>query len=188
MEQIAELGHEIGYHYEDVDLVSQQFANSGIRKFEINNLIDAAYESFCKNLEMFRKNFDIKTICMHGSPLSKYDNKLLWTKYDYRGLGIIGEPYMDTDFSKVFYITDTGRAWNKELSSVRDKVKSPFNIHIKNTRHLIHLAETNQLPAQIMITIHPQRWTNNPFKWTEELILQNVKNVVKKIIARRGEA
>jgi hypothetical protein len=33
--------------------------------------------------------------------------------------------------------------------------------------------------ANAALNIHPQRWNNNPFAWTKELLLQNVKNVVK---------
>jgi len=32
---------------------------------------------------------------------------------------------------KVFCITDTGRKWNNEAASIRDKVKSGFDIPIK---------------------------------------------------------
>ena len=42
-------------------------------------------------------------------------------KYDYKKLVIIGEPYFDIDFSKVLYLTDTGRRWDGEKVSVRDK-------------------------------------------------------------------
>ena len=69
---IAALGHEIGYHYEDVDLAARS------KKYGVSSkegLIDEAWESFKKNLEMFRKIYPVKTICMHGSPLSKYDNR-----------------------------------------------------------------------------------------------------------------
>ncbi len=34
-------------------------------------------------------------------------------------------------------------------------------------------------PANAALNIHPQRWNNNPFAWTKELLLQNAKNVVK---------
>ena len=54
--------------------------------------------------------------------MSKYDNKKLWEKYDYRDYGIIADPYFDIDYDEVFYITDTGRAWNNSTASVRDKV------------------------------------------------------------------
>lgn len=63
----------------------------------------------------------VSTIVMHGSPRSKHDSRDLWKHYDYRSLGIIGEPYFDIDFSKVFYITDTGRCWDGDRYSVRDK-------------------------------------------------------------------
>ena len=32
-----------------------------------------------------------------------------------------------------------------------------------------------------MFTIHPQRWTNNHGLWTKELVMQNIKNVVKRL-------
>ena len=59
---------------------------------------------------------------MHGSPLSKYDNKKIWEKFDYRDYGIIADPAFDIDYDEVFYISDTGRAWNNSTASVRDKV------------------------------------------------------------------
>ncbi|MCX6272835.1 MAG: hypothetical protein NTU44_16785 [Bacteroidetes bacterium] len=33
-----------------------------------------------------------------------------------------------------------------------------------------------------MITVHTQRWTDDPFLWTRELVMQNVKNVVKQVL------
>jgi len=36
----------------------------------------------------------------------------------------------------------------------------------------------------VMMTVHPQRWTDSPVAWTKELVLQNVKNVVKRIMLR----
>jgi hypothetical protein len=56
------------------------------------------------------------------SPRSKYNNRDLWKRYDYRDFGIIGEPYFDVDFDKMFYLTDTGRRWDGWRVSVRDKV------------------------------------------------------------------
>lgn len=196
MHKIAELGHEIGYHYEDVDLVySGQRSAISDQKGAINEnkLIDLAYESFCKNLELFRKNFDIKTVCMHGSPRSKYDNKLIWKKYDYKKLGIIGEPYYDIDFNEFAYFTDTGRRWNGHKYSVRDKVDSKYNFDFKATREIIE--NVDKLPDKVMFTIHPERWFSHPEKlsdfifhtkeslpWLQSLFVQNAKNIVKRIL------
>ena len=84
--------------------------------------MDKAIKSFERNLEKLRKLYPVKTVCMHGSPLSKWDNRDLWKRYDYRDYGIIAEPYFDIDFDEVLYLTDTGRRWDGDRVSVRDKI------------------------------------------------------------------
>ncbi len=135
-------------------------------------------------MEKLRKLYPVKTICMHGSPLSKYDNKKLWEKYDYRDYGIIAEPYFDIDYNEVFYLSDTGRSWNNSDASIRDKVNSGFDIKIKNTNDLIKKIENGELLDKIMLNIHPQRWTNDYVPWVKELVGQNVKNVFKKLLIK----
>jgi hypothetical protein len=178
--QIAELGHEIGYHYENMDTCHGD--------------IDKAWDDFRYKLEKLRKIFPVKTICMHGSPLSHYDNRDLWKKYDYRTEGIIGEPYLDVDWEEVFYLTDTGRCWNGKDISIRDKVElkkkmsvcqenRQIKTHIwpvyHSTKDIITAINDGTFPKKAMITTHPQRWTNNPVVWTKELVYQNIKNLVK---------
>lgn len=167
--EIAQRGHEIGYHYETMDTCKGN--------------ISEAYQEFFFNLEKFRQLYPVQTICMHGSPRSKYDNKLIWSTYHYKDLGIIGEPYFDIDFQKVAYFTDTGRRWNGENVSIRDKVKSNYNFDFKTTYQIID--HIDRLPAKIMLTIHPQRWHNRPLPWLKELVWQNVKNQVKKYMGRK---
>ena len=130
----------------------------------------------------FRAVFPVKTICMHGSPLSKFDNRDLWQFYDYREFGVIAEPYFDIDLMQVFYITDTGRMWNNAKSSVRDRVESGFDIAVRDTDHLVELALTGALPDQLMINAHPQRWHERALPWVKGLAWQNVKNVGKMVL------
>ncbi|NLN31003.1 MAG: hypothetical protein GX158_07210 [Bacteroidales bacterium] len=195
IKQIYDLGHEIGYHYEDVSLIAK---TRSIFNVQHNNtdrdkelLIKAAIDSFSKNLEKLRRIVPVETICMHGSPLSKWDNRLLWKYYNYRDFGIKGEPYFNTDFREVLYLTDTGRRWDGEAVSVRDKAKSKgINttsetevIRRENSFHstfdIINAAKENRLPDKIMLTVHPQRWDRRPMFWFRELVWQNVKNIVK---------
>ena len=164
IKQIAAMGHEIGYHYENIDFCNGNKEN--------------AYLDFCKNLEYFRSFYPVKTICMHGRPLSKFDNRKLWETYNYHDLGIIAEPYFDVDFNKILYVTETGRRWNGDEYSVIDKVVSNYNYNFRSTFDIFK--NLYILPSQIMITVHPQRWNDNYLKWTKELILQNIKNVIKK--------
>lgn len=247
IKEIASLGHEVGYHYENMDSVSEKWkVKSEKREVPFESLkvmseklgdrhklknqisdsqlhgitssllqsseehIDLAYQDFVLNLEKLRKLVPVFTICMHGSPRSKFDNKAIWDKYDYKALGLIGEPYYDVDFDKVFYLTDTGRRWDGWKSSIRDKVpqqelwnKQGLVFHttqdiidsinqVKNEKRKVKNEVdsgtlnfehgTLNFPNQIMFTMHPQRWTNNSYLWTKELILQNIKNVVKRFL------
>ncbi|MCB5228749.1 MAG: hypothetical protein LHW44_01580 [Candidatus Cloacimonetes bacterium] len=165
---IGAMGHEIGYHYEDMDLAKGDKA--------------LAIESFTQNLAFLRQLAPIHTICMHGSPLSKFDNRDLWQDYSYRDFNIIGEPYFDIDYTQVLYLTDTGRSWNNRDASIRDKVDTPFNFEVKSTFHLIELIEGNELPDKIMINTHPQRWNDGWQAWAKELVAQKLKNVVKRAL------
>ena len=170
---IAALGHEIGYHYEDMSLCDGD--------------VDKAWSHFQTWLNYFRQYYAVETICMHGAPTSKWDSKDLWKKYDYKTLGIIGEPYLDTDFSDVFYLTDTGRCWDGYKVSVRDKIPQyqdewmQKGLSWHTTEELIKAIEAGDLPKHVMMTTHPQRWTNNAKAWYLELVTQNVKNIIKKL-------
>ena len=153
---------------------------------------------------------------MHGSPLSRYDSRDLWNYYDYRELGLFGEPYFDLDTENIAYLTDTGRRWDGGKVSVRDKFREagkpgsdkknrnsyPENvtksdIHgevIESPKRLFHSTDdiinsvnSSGFPEKAMITLHPQRWTDTLPGWLQELILQNIKNQVKFIIVRDQE-
>ena len=172
---IADLGHECGYHYEDLDL-----ARGDIKK---------AYKLFEEHLKRLRSLVPVETACMHGSPLSNWDNRDIWQTYSYRGCGIIGEPYFDLDFDRVFYLTDTGRSWNNRAVSVRDKVDSGFDITVSDTCDIIDLFRSGDMPDRVMINIHPQRWNDGLFPWVTELVIQKGKNYVKKwmYVGRNGK-
>jgi len=195
---IAGLGHEIGYHYEDLSLFK------GVQK--------SALEHFKQQLTYFRQFYPVCTICMHGSPTSKWDNRDLWKTNNYRDYGIIGEPYFDflnpifstNDLkNKVMYITDTARMWGGDKFNVRDKVIDQLSVNsnqlsvnnnnstiqqstIHSTFDFIDWLQTNPVQNVIMITTHPQRWTNKPVEWLLELVLQNAKNRIKRLIVRKG--
>jgi len=173
IKEIYDLGHEIGYHYENLTTC--------------HGNMELAIDDFQRNLERLRKIAPVSTICMHGSPRSKWDSRDLWKKYDYRDYGIICEPYFDIDFNDVFYLTDTGRRWDGWKVSVRDKlpqqekwIKEGLVFH--STHDIIRAIEKDRFPQKVMMTFHPQRWTNNPILWTKELVCQNLKNIVKKSI------
>jgi len=192
---IAELGHEIGYHYEDLAICQGDAAK--------------AKEHFILKLEYFRNFYPVRTICMHGSPTSKWDNRELWKSFNYRDLGVIGEPYLDFlgtigHSPGICYFTDTARMWDGEKYNLRDK--SPVqnqnepDIETQKVNSATDCSEDqkihstfdltgwfNNQPTKngIMITTHPQRWTDHTMDWIMELVKQSVKNRVKKIMVKR---
>ena len=176
IQKVAALGHEIGYHYEDLTQFNGNYAHA-IAHFE-------------KQLTLFRKLYPVKTVSMHGSPLSRFDNRDIWKQYDYRSFGIIGEPYIDVFGSSVniafsneiYYLTDTGRMWNGDRFSVRDKVKFNRIKDYRTTKQLINAIESGILPQKVMITTHPQRWTDSVFDWYTELLIQGMKNLIKRVL------
>ena len=176
IKRIAALGHEIGYHYEDMSLCGGDS--------------EKAYAHFVDSLAYFRQFYPVQTCCMHGAPMSQFDSRALWESYNYKDERLIGEPYYDVDFSEVFYLTDTGRCWDGYRVSVRDKIPKYQDLWtaagwvFHSTKDLLEGIESQSLPAKVMITTHPQRWTDSWLPWAMEWALQNAKNIVKAVLIR----
>ena len=155
--EISAMGHEIGYHYEDL---SRTAGNK-----------ERAIDSFRKNLTRMREVAPVKTACMHGRPLSKWDNRKLWEDYDYRDFGIVAEPCLDVDYSRVMCLTDTGRSWRRSEATVRDRVDSGFSLEIHSTSHLVNQIQNGLLPSKIIFNTHPHRWSDPNLRWVRDLLL-----------------
>lgn len=170
--EIVTMGHEIGYHYEVLDKTKGDYEEA-LRVFETE-------------LEEFRRIYDVKTICMHGNPFSKWVNKDLWTEYKYTDFGIIGEPYLSIDYKKVLYLTDTSRRWNSKFS-VKDVVGATIKPKesLKSTDDVIKLVKDAHT-EQICILAHPERWSDSFGAWLKELVWQNTKNMGKAILVKRA--
>lgn len=171
--QISAMNHEIGYHYEDLALANGDYEN--------------AYNSFKTNLDKLRRLAPVKTMCMHGSPMSKWDNRHLWKKYSYRESNILAEPYFDLDFNKVLYLTDASRRWDGEKVTVRDKVNSRYNFEFKSTLDIVKAFEIDCMPSQIMINIHPHNWSSNRMEWVATITFQSIKNTIKRFVVLGGK-
>lgn len=167
--EIARMGHEIGYHYEDLVL-----AEGDERK---------AMESFEEHLAYFRQYYPVKTVSMHGSSSSKFDNRLIWKKHELSEYGLLGEPYLSIDFNRVFYMTDTGFAWDGGKYAARDVVESGFDLKFHTTRQVVACIQQGNYPDQAMILAHTL-WTDNIFQWFwlhfREFFRNNIKLIAKK--------
>ena len=127
---------------------------------------------------------DVKTICMHGSSLSKYDNRDLWKRYDLNDFGIVGEAYLSISFKDVNYFSDTGRSWNWK-NKMRDFMPDNNNdkdlISVNTTDELINLIKSGRA-ERLYILAHPERWASNKSEWIFNYMKDFVFNVGKNVL------
>jgi hypothetical protein len=148
--KIASFGHEIGYHYETID--------------KCKGNIESSIKLFEQELTDFRRTCELKTVCGHGNPLTKWDNKDIWKSLKLSDFELSGEAFFALDFNKFAYFSDSGRTWVKNKSQKmpgKDDVTTAFdNMQARNTDDLIKIIEEGTLP-NICILTHPERWTSN---------------------------
>lgn len=163
---IENMGHDIGYHYETLGKSKGNY--------------EEAIEIFKYELSEFRKICKIKTICMHGGPLSKYDNRDLWKVYEFKDFDILGEAYLSIG-NDVNYFSDTGRSWNSK-NNMRDfMLNKKENITVDTTDDMIDLINCNKV-NRLYITSHPERWSSGKIEWCSNYAKDFAFNVGKKVL------
>ena len=171
MDEIASYGHEIGYHYETLD--------------KAKGNIELAIELFESELAEFRKRYQVKTVCAHGNPLTRYDNKDIWKRCKLSDFGLLGEPYLSLDYSKFAYFSDSGRTWiNSKAKKMegKDYVFTSFDdIQPRNTDELIKIVREGSLP-NICILIHPERWSKDITSFISRWLLDFAFGSGKRVI------
>lgn len=162
---VHSLGHEIGYHYEVLSKAKGDYKKA-IKLFE-------------QELEEFRRICEIKTICMHGSPLSIFHNLDLWKNYDFKAFNLIGEAYIS--MKGVGYFSDTGRNWSGR-NNIRDFMQPSMRRETdEKTDELIGLIRKSNSIA-IYINTHPERWAYSYASWLQSRCSDFVMNTGKKIL------
>ncbi|MBN2332047.1 MAG: hypothetical protein JXO49_09200 [Deltaproteobacteria bacterium] len=167
IKEIHAMGHEIGYHYETLS--------------KCNGDYDRAILLFQKELAEFRSLCPVTTISMHGRPLSPYDNRTLWQRYDFKTFGIAGECYLSLDYQAITYLSDTGRTWNPHRYNVRDRVDQAPLPPLESTSDLISYL-SGEHHRDICILTHPNRWTTTKSEWLFSACSDFLINQGKRII------
>jgi hypothetical protein len=167
IEQVANAGHEVGYHYEDMDRAD------GDR--------EQAHRRFADNLAQLRRLCDVDTVCMHGNPLTNHDNRDLWngdrSPADY---DLLGEAYLSMDFEDVTYFSDTGRTWRDGALKVKDHTmgEGDKTVQADSTWDLVELLESGEVDRACLLT-HPNRWAESYGEYVAERAKDSAVNVVK---------
>jgi hypothetical protein len=163
--KIHDWGHEIGYHYEVLSKAKGDY--------------EKAIKMFEQELSEVRKTVDIKTICMHGGPLSKYDNRDLWKRYDFKEFGIVGEAYLS--MNDIPYFSDTGRSWSLKTKMRDFLVDKKEGITGDTTDELMELIKENKVD-KLYVVVHPERWASRRLEWIASYMTDFVFNAGKKVI------
>ena len=168
IEQVLSLGHEVGYHYEVLAKAKGDY--------------EEAIALFARELEEFRSLCDVRTICMHGSPLSRYDNRDLWKRYDFGDFGIAGEAYLSMAGKDLRYLTDTGRNWGGKYS-VRDAMPGvePVPPSVATTDDLARWIGSARVEG-LYLTVHPERWAVSEGEWATGYMMDLVMNAGKAVL------
>ncbi len=145
IEAVAGLGHEIGYHYENLADASGDFA--------------LAKRLFEECLGRLRALYPVVSASMHSRPLSKWDNRTFWDRYSLSEFGLLGESYRSIDHHCYLYVADSGRNWNADRNVVWDSVDGAALPRIENgTFGLIREVQTGRSIRKTQLLIHPNRW------------------------------
>lgn len=176
IKEIAAMGHEIGYHYETLDKARGDYKK--------------AIQLFEDELKSLREICEVRTICMHGNPLTRWNNLDLWSKYDFKDFGLLGEPYLS--LGNMPYFSDTGRTW-ADTNKLKDSLPQPNNgdekksgsIVAHSTDDVIELIKKERL-SSAQVSMHPERWSYNLTGWIINLARDTATNIAKRVIKRRG--
>lgn len=150
LKKIADLGHEVTYHYDVLD------SNGG--DFEL------ALEEFTKTVNRFEElGFPVNTVCPHGNPLMVRDG---WTsnKDFFRNDKVVSlfpqifdvvvqaSQVIKSDFS---YISDAGYSWKLIGNIDTNDISNVGDIEIANSKEVLGFISSCE---NIIISSHPHRW------------------------------
>lgn len=161
--EIAELGHEIGYHYEDFHLAKYN--------------PDRAYELFERHLATLQAIVPIRTIAMHGSPLARFNNMELWKHRSFSDTNVL-DCTRSFDWSDYAFFTDTGRSFSAGRTNLRDRIGGKMYPEIKSSLQLATFV-TEKRERKVQISTHPERWNQPGFNWVRQLAQDRTVNAIK---------
>lgn len=171
IKRVSGMGHETGYHYEILD--------------KAKGNIEKAYSIFKKELNLFREIVDVKTIAMHGNPLTRWINTDFWKSYCLEDFSLIGDAFLSIKEKNIIYCTDTGRNWNSSKYNIKDFISinnGAINNNLQTTDDLIDFISKLNGKNQLYLSVHPNRWNDEPLKWFLQLLEDTLANLIKVVI------
>jgi hypothetical protein len=132
---------------------------------------ELARQIFVSELAELRTLADVSTVCMHGNPFSRWDNRDFWRYFSVLKFDLLGEAYISVHDPELHYATDTGRGWNRTAYNLKDSFSGnsvrPMP-SLSGTCDLIDLISSKTL-QKIYLQVHPNRWHWQWLGWYRQL-------------------
>lgn len=162
--EIAGLGHEIGYHYEDFHKARYQPAR--------------AFDLFRRHVQELRAIAPVSTIAMHGSPLAKFNNMKLWDSHSYDEADV-KDCILSYDWSDYAFFTDTGRSFGESRANLRDRIGGKAFPEVTTSSELAAFFRDRRW-SKIQLSTHPERWNAPGGVWLLQLGQDLAVNAIKR--------
>ena len=160
IDEIASYGHEVGYHYETLDTCKGN--------------MESAIKLFKHELSIFRERYNVNTVCAHGNPLTRYDNKDIWKHIQLSDCGLLGEAFLSLDFRRFAYFSDSGRTWvNSKAQKMlgKDDVTTAFDyLRPRSTYNIIKIINDGTIP-NICVLTHCERWSDDIINFSSRYLV-----------------
>jgi hypothetical protein len=193
--KITALGHQVGYHYEEVD-THQKAPNMQVARDAVGFFVGSL-------LDLDKIGFSIRTVCPHGNPLTDVDNRqvvhllrdekyldMLAFTYDRAVVKakvsdrLIGDASIDisgADFD--LYIPDTGR-FNPKYN-LKDRIDDCPISGLGSLSDFERILK-DKASRRIYMNMHPDRWSGDGATWLFDFCFDTAKNMVKRFMGKSG--
>lgn len=167
IKEIAALGHEVGYHYED-------WHRGAYR-------IETALPMFTHALAQIRAIAPVRSISMHGSPFSKESNLTIWEHANFRDYSVL-DCLLSDRWTGFAYFTDAGRTFGATSANLRDALADADTVEtVRSTAELVAFVQSRER-HRMMISTHPERWSDNQVVWAKQWLRDLAANAVKRTL------
>ena len=165
--EVADLGHEIGYHYEVLSTAKGDYSQ--------------AIVLFIQELADFQEITPVSTICMHGSPLSPYDNRDLWQNYDSRIMGSSGKP----TFRWMLICTIVRIPGGDGTKSTKSETTCRETKILMQRQQMMSSRLSGIAVPSLYLLVHPGNWAPSRSEWIAAWGMNIAGNAVKSMVMWR---
>src|SRR5205823_14547064 len=141
---------------------------------------EKAIDLFRRHLAMLRAIAPVRTIAMHGSPLSRFNNMEVWKHARLADHGV-RDCILSHDWSPFVFVTDTGRTFASTRANLRDTVGGQTAAGVRSSADIVRcLAQRRH--ALVHLSTHPERWNDALGPWLRQLGFDTAANGAKRML------